>query len=443
MKTTFIILLSIVLFLPACNYKNKRKTTPIELPTANELPRITPNINPTINIYIENSGSMNGFINQSSGFQTAIQRMIVLLKHHYDENKIHLHYINSTILPQENTEGKDIVDFTNAMLSTNKFKNSGNTGNTDLNEIFKLILDNTDSSKLSILISDCIYSVSGSGTTKTMLGEQKNKTLDAFLTRNRMLSPIALATTIVQLQSNFAGGYWDYRHPTGQASQQLNCTRPYYMCIITTDENLNDFNTKFSYDEMQGFKNNYNLSAIDVSDISYTVLTASYKKGQFRPIDNSYPLHSITNVKRNNGNIFEIAIAVDLSKVSMNSDEKMLISNYEITNGYEIFEIIPFEVKNLNPTDQLRINKAKDNPTHILKIKSTGTVLTNFDVKLKREIAAWVYESSSTDDTNIGGDTVEQCKTFGLNYLVEGVDEAYKETATDKKHYFNLSITIN
>ena len=57
----------------------------------------TSDVKPTINIYIENSGSMNGFINKTSEYQDAIQDMVVWLKHYYGEENIKLHYVNNQI----------------------------------------------------------------------------------------------------------------------------------------------------------------------------------------------------------------------------------------------------------------------------------------------------------------------------------------------------------
>ena len=54
-----------------------------------------------------------------------------------------------------------------------------------------------------------------------------------------------MSTTIIQLYSQFNGGYWDYQHPTGQASQTLNCKRPYYMCVIGENSLVGTSNNKF------------------------------------------------------------------------------------------------------------------------------------------------------------------------------------------------------
>ena len=46
-----------------------------------------------VNIYIENSGSMNGYINGNTQFKTAIQDLLVLLKYEFDE-RINIYFIN-------------------------------------------------------------------------------------------------------------------------------------------------------------------------------------------------------------------------------------------------------------------------------------------------------------------------------------------------------------
>ena len=134
---------------------DQRPALPIGLPAA---PVSKPS---TIKIFIENSGSMNGYINDDSEFQTAIKKMVVLLKHYYGDNSLQLYYVNKNTYKQAIPAGVSPEDFVDKMLDKSSFTgaNSGEHGNTNLNDIIGLVLDETDDDCVSILISDYIYSV--------------------------------------------------------------------------------------------------------------------------------------------------------------------------------------------------------------------------------------------------------------------------------------------
>ena len=93
-----------------------------------------------INVYLENSGSMNGFINQNSEFQDAFQRLTALLKHHYEESNLSMNYINTKIHPRPKPTNVDLLDFAEQLVKPQQFRSVGNVGSTDLNNIIDMIL---------------------------------------------------------------------------------------------------------------------------------------------------------------------------------------------------------------------------------------------------------------------------------------------------------------
>jgi len=58
-------------------------------------------VNPNINIYIENSGSMNGYINGYTDFKGAIRDLLVLLKYHYDSQNIKIFLLTQLFIPRK------------------------------------------------------------------------------------------------------------------------------------------------------------------------------------------------------------------------------------------------------------------------------------------------------------------------------------------------------
>lgn len=386
----------------------------------------------TINIFIENSGSMNGYINQSSNFQVALGKHIALLKHNYGFENIKLYYINRGVYPQAYSGDSDgLIDFAREMFAPNNFRNVGNTQSTELNEIMKNALKYVDENSISIVISDCIYSVSGTGTSETLLGIAGTQTMDKFL--DKTINIEHLATSIIQLTSNFNGNYYDYRHPNNGFT--INCERPYYMIVLGTHKNVIDYVNNIDVTKMDGFKNQYTISNYDISNIKASIMNKYGKYGRYRIVqeNNSFEIKTIMNVQNLNGS-FKLAIGIDLSSTTMSENDKTDINNYTIDGNYIITNIEKCsEINITDPKDKKII--AQNHLTHFVHVESIDFP-NNFKITIKRETPSWVNECSSTDDTNIATDYNEQAKTFGFSYFVGGISDAYSVMS-------NKNITIN
>ena len=179
----------------------------------------------TLHVFIENSGSMNGYINSASDFQMAIGRAIQLMKFKYGEDNIKTYYINTKVSERERPQGTDIYTFVQQMLEKRQFTSAGSTASTDLNDIVKKVLDSVDENNTAVLISDFIYSLpSTNGVTTALLYGCQNLTMSAFLEKTKNLPQnVSLATNLVQLYSNFNGHYWHWERPTGNHYVNLNC----------------------------------------------------------------------------------------------------------------------------------------------------------------------------------------------------------------------------
>lgn len=391
---------------------------------------------PKINVYIENSGSMNGFINSRSEFQDAIQKMMVLLKYYYNAENIKLNYINTAVHPQQVPARVQIEDFAVSMLSPDRFRRVGNVHSTDLNDIVKMILKGVDENSISILISDCIYSIVGDGTTPVLLAGCKNKTMGAFLQKTKDYPD--LATTIVRLSSHFNGHYWDCKHPSGRQFHTIDCDRPYYMCVIGTDANINVFNEHINVDEMRGYENKYVLSSTDCSECNYSALTRTHNMAMFR-VKGSGPFKTLENA-RVHGSQFQFAIAADLSALPMSSVEKLDIRNYDVIKGpYSIVGVNVVDPTHMHPLDKNLVETY--NLTHEI-IVSTNQYPSDITVGVKRGIPQWVKDANSIDDTSIDDNDSEKQKTFGLEYFVTGISDAFKVVANNKNYLTEFSIQV-
>jgi len=220
----------------------------------------------------------------------------------------------------------------------------GNTSSSNLNGVFKQVLGETNKNNISILISDCIYSISGKET-ENYLDDAKSLTKDAFLSKYKN-THLELVTTLVKLNSFFDGRYYD-KFDKGFHIKQ---SRPYYLCVIGDNEVMSDFNSKVELEngKIAGFENKYILTSKDYSQQSfYTVLTQTKKTGRFKP-DRAFTtlkaVKGIEDVKvngRENG-AFSFSVAIDLSYIPVQEDYIRNPDNYQVKEGnFKITAIEP------------------------------------------------------------------------------------------------------
>lgn len=383
-----------------------------------------------INLFIENSASMNGFINDASDFQNAILALTSKLKNNYGKDNLTLGFINASVVPQH---GEDPYQLVNMMLVRNNFTSAGPTSTTDLNNLIKLVLNNTDNNTLSFFISDCIYSIKGTGTTPSLLGNCQNGTMDVFM--ERMNDTKDLSMLFVRMESNFNGGYWDYLHPSGRASQQLtNKNRPYFLCVVGTHDNIVAFSKDISIEELPGYSQQYYLSGKDLSKTFYSVVSNPFKTGPISVEGDASVLI------RRDGNL-RFAIAVNLTDFPMTEEEKTNPESYSVDGNFIIESIEPINNRfSTNPDEKKKV--VDNNCTHYIVVSPQGHP-SDFSIHIKRQVPSWVADFSSDDDTGISNDNEEELKkTFGIMYFVNGVANAYREKSREKDYYFTMIIKV-
>ena len=401
-------------------------------------------IKPTINVYIENSGSMDGYVNGQTEFKGAIRDLLVMLKYYYGEESAKIFFINSA----DHQTATD-VDLTTFAQNINTHWIIGDRKNSELNNIFKQVLDRTDNQTISILFSDYIYSIPAKGNTIGLLNDAKSLTKDAFLSKWKN-DKVPLATTIVKMKSKFNGKYYPYIGD--DKNFPIDMERPYYICIIGNQDVLNDFNQikEMKAGGMEGYENKYVLSSEDPEGIYYSVLQSTYNVGRFKPLrkesDKDY-IHGIEDVKlarsgggctRGQESPLTFAIAVDFSSLQVEDDYISNPANYTVTtDNFNVIKAFPIDLKDIKANDLKRIQGK--NPTHVILLEAKTKSVTNVSFVLKKQIPQWVFASNTEDDTSkdkLSG------KTFGLKYWIEGIAEAYEIIYPENKNHFECSISI-
>jgi hypothetical protein len=399
--------------------------------------------NTIVSVFIENSGSMDGYVRGITDFEIAIGKMLVLSKD-YNDGGLNVNFINKNVYPAP--EIKELTDFAKALepKKGSPYYDKGGKANRSesiLNDVLKNILDNTTVNGISILVSDCIYSLEQTKDTKSSLGYQQNGTMEAFLNKFRAEPNTNLTTSIYKMNSNYNGKYYpyNYKRNLGNFIDLKNEKRPYYIWIIGEDKNVNQFLEKVKIEDLKGFENSYYLSNNQANNQPFfTVLKETNKIGSFKPTDRkAKDLKSINEIEFENGNL-QFSIAIDLENIPVDKSYLTNLENYIVPNGFIKKSIEEVDRNKIERRDFLTVEKTT--ATHIITVATSNKfTLQDLKLELSNKIPSWVEESNSIDDRGVKN---ELDKTFGLLYLVKGVSEAYTTQNPNNKSYFNINIEI-
>lgn len=380
-------------------------------------------------IYLENSASMDGYVNGVSNFESVLSDIVIGLNYHFEKSNIKFNFINSEIYP---VEIADVNSFFSSLEPGKAPFKVGNQFVSELNQCFEKVLSETKDNGVSIFVSDCIYSLGKGRSTQQGLILEENMTKSAFMQR---LKKSDLSTCILQFTSGFNGTYYDYNN---QKTKLQQGERPYYIWIIGADNSVQNLLSKVRFTDMKGYQNSYFLTGIQGTEPSTQYLSGTNRIG--RAVYRSQEPNYIKDIQFVNG-VFQYSIAVDMSSFP---DRKSVLENrnYVLSPGVTLVSVQEIPSNNqptlIHQNDWQRI---KDNKfTHIITVKVNQKEFPNeLTIAYKNAMPSWVESSSNTDDSVIRQTTQQ---TFGLRNLLHGVTEAYKTHNNNQDILFQIKYNL-
>lgn len=422
MKKTLIVLFSIILFLPSCG-NNKKSGSGITSPFASPSEPFTElAAKPNINVYVENSGSMDGYVLGVTEFEQAVYNYLTDIKISEVTDSLNLFYINSKVIPQ----GSDIEDFIQK-LEPSTFKTKGGyRGASDISNVLDTIFKEKQENEIAILVTDGIFSPGSGADATEYLGNQQigiKSTMAEYLKKQP-----STAVIIYQLSSKFTSKkgktpdkdvcYYNKEDEKFFITEQ----RPFYIWVIGDFENLSNLSRQIPETKFKGsgVQNTFSIT-MGNKETNYAVKMGS---GKF-DLDKKSPKNTIKNLKkdtRGKQNSARFSVNADLSGFLLDESYLRDTSNYDLSS------------KDFD----LAISDAASNPfgyTHQLNFSSENVHKGTISIKLKNQIPQWVEEVNDDD-----GSIPVEGKTYGLKYQIHGIYEAY---TFDKDFYTELKININ
>ena len=407
-----------IIFTTGCFGQSGRKKPQNTEP---EIKAVSGNVQkPTYNIFLENSGSMNGYVNSQAEFKETVGNFLTDIEINGLADSIKLNYINSKVIPIH----LDIPNFINNLNPTSFSSEGGHITTTNVSLMLKAILDRLNDNTVGIFISDCVFSPDKKINAQQYLVNQQLEIKRNFAAK---LDNYKLTIIVLQLSSEFEGAYFNCQNQT----TPIKAKRPYYIWIIGNHRNLTALFEKVKKENFKGGGVQNFYSAYTTENVFDYGILISPKLGYYNR-DKVNPKNKIIDAEKEDKGIhkgkFQFSIGVNFKGSFLDENYILDAKNYLIPANYSI-EVVKNNISTLSYS-------------HILKL-STNTLKTEtVNIKLRNILPGWIAEKNSDDDTKIN-QANQLTKTFGLKYLVEGIFEAYKSKNNNKDTYFEINISVN
>jgi len=360
-----------------------------------------------INVYLENSASMDGYVNGKTEFETAIYSLLGDIRINDFCDSLNLNYINKSVHKFE----PDIEDFIDKLEPSTFRIRGGDRSTSDLSDLLESILGEVNKNNASILISDFVFSP---GKKKGLNARDylNNQMLGIKINFAQTLKTQNISVVALQLYSNFNGTYYDLQ----ETQHNYKGKRPYYIWLIGQEDQVKTIlKTKILDNIKGGVANKLVLTQMDAPTKIKFKIARNHKKGNFDLNQGSAgPIRSAEYGSGINEGVFGFTFYADFSNEIQNSNFYLDESNYQYNPNYSIEISL---VLDLN-------DPSKQGYTHKFSVETKDLKTEVFKLEIVGKTPDWVSESSSEDDRSISVGNDESKKTFGLKYLIDGVVEA-------------------
>jgi hypothetical protein len=374
-----------------------------------------------VNLFLETSASMKGYLSGDTEFKSTIARLISQLEKAKSKGTI----TNSQyfLIPQDTTAkaAGEADQFLN-LLKKNQLAVGKNSLIVD---IFRMLGARNQSGTVNIFISDCILSDF----------DIRNKSIiqeEVALVFNRFTASHT-ATSVYAFISEFNGNYYPYTKGI-QSYEGVN--RPYYVWVFGKSREADALNKAL---KEEGFKPEEELHVgFDFNEHpAYSLMNYTGKQGEYiLSADNQ----RMEEAKLYKGDVIGITIGIDLSAYPDKLTHKSYLNPRTMVFRGKNVEgrVVAISLLDKAQLMQKDVNLAeKNNLTHFVTVELTSLKAkeASFDLVLPKKDLAWYKDWSVDDDSKI---KENEGKTFALAYLIGGVKEAYQ----DNSDYFKITIPI-
>lgn len=416
-KTTIAISFSLLVALSLCisschHVKKPANATPKDTATA-YIDAI--DFNPIVNVYLENSGSMDGYVKGQTEFEHIVYNYLVDLKLAKITSELNLFYINSDVIPQQD----DVQDFIQKLEPTAFKAKGGNRGASDIAQMLGMIMSEMNDSTVSVFISDCIFSPGKKRDANDYLTNQQigiKNAIGQYFNNHQKLAVMGY-----RCMSSFNGYYYD----KNDAGTMYQGKRPFYIWLFGTQGALNRIQNEMTKNHYQldGVENDFMAFAggTTMPDSCYAVKRGS---GKF-DLKHTDSKHSIENLKADKNGKVRFSIEVNYAPFILSDAYLCDTSMYKLNDPK--YKVVSVE----------RIQEYKKY-SHIIHIEAVDRVHpSNLEIQLCTGTPNWPQYYNDEQGEAINDNNAN--KTFGIKYMTDGITSAIIR----KNYYTRMTININ
>lgn len=376
-------------------------------------------------VYMENSGSMDGYVTINSEFKDALEHLLIMLNDRYGAPN--LSFINQQIIDSTGID-EDVTRFARQLSPKNI--HVGDRGSSNINDIFRMILGRTDDKTVSVLVSDCVYSIQGNDA-QSLLNNQKNLTENSFIQGIKQ-NKGDLATIILQCSSKYNGYYYDMNN----TEIRYEGRRPYYIIFMGRTRYLRDIynHLDLTPNGIEGLMNTYAITSLveHLNDTNSSIITDEHL---LRNVDRLEPARREVGIKSimPSAKTFTIAMGIDASAFFVDHGYLTDPTNYD--TDPKTVKVV--SVQRVDPHSAAIGDCPNFAKPYSVQLQFTGSP-SHVRLSLGYRLPKWVYDTSTNDDTH--GIPAENV-TFGISYMMEGINNAFKQKNAAKS-VFDIDFDI-
>lgn len=352
---------------------------------------------PCLKVFIENSGSMDGYMCDGSQLKDAVYDYVSDINR--VSTKTELYYINSKLIPYN----RNLTNYIKA-LNPAAFKNAGgNRSNTDLGDLIANVLNEVNDTTVCIFVSDCILDLPAKDAQKFLINCEIRIKDEVINTQKRVPD---LGVEILKLSSDFNGKYF---YPNGTVEILKDVKRPYYIWIFGNKNYLSKLNAAVPFSQLTKY------------DLKGIVAFASQSNVPFEIFNNALTSKIVVPAHGD----YHITIQADFRATLQPDGVVQDKGNYTFNNSTIV-------VDGIYP-----ISDPKSKYSHFIKFtipKGTNVAQDCLSFNTPK-MPSWVSESNDDTGTNIHDNL---SKTIGIKYLIQGVADAYKNETVCTTFNFNV-----
>ncbi len=380
-----------------------------------------------LRLMLERSGSMTGYDSRSGSgdFKRAVSELINRFPGSHTGSDAIL-IVNDDLYTYPGTfetfvQDKDIFASTASL---------GNAAYTDFARIFTRSLTDSVPERVTVLVTDLIYSPKGAA------GSGADKIFNEIgaLSSSLFKSHLDKSMLIVRLTGDFRGKYYPYGD---RAPFDYNGKRPYFMIITGSAAAMSRLRSADKYasftdfSSLPGFEQEYFFNRAPLPLAWWSLMPRK------NPAQGEYTLsggssesgaHSLKGVKAAKGSDAVIlTVAADLSQIPASADYLLNKENYKVESdapvSIESIEAVTPEMA--DPRNKRYLKHA----THLMTLRVSGKTMPDaVTVALLNRLPDWIKQFNTADDSSPYARSFSS-STFGLQPFLEGVYNAYYGTA--------------